>query len=140
YTLSLPVRWQRGRSARARGLLELAVASMRALPGVGVSETLTSGPPDPVERIRYRFAAPDRMAYTVNTGGRVVAIGGTLWSFTPGHGWQRGCYGAGKFSTRAWYDWKEYDQSIQLLDEQNVNGRLTADLALMSPTLPVWFQ
>jgi cation-transporting ATPase V/Cu+-exporting ATPase len=140
YSLSLPVAWQHGQSARARRLLDEAVASMQALPGVGVSETLTSGPPDPVERIRYHFAAPDRMAYSVNTGGRVVAIGGTLWSLTPGHGWQRSSYGAGRFSTRSWYDWKEYAQSVQLLDEHELDGRLTADIALMSPTLPVWFQ
>ncbi len=140
YSLSLPARWRRGGSARARELLQRALASMRALPDVGVSETLTSGPPDPVERIRYHFAAPDRMAYTVNTGGRVIAIGATLWSLTPGHGWQRSSYDGGGFSTSRWYDWQEYDQSIQLLDERDVDGRLTAELALMSPTLPVWFQ
>jgi cation-transporting ATPase V len=140
YALSLPVAWQHGQSARARQLLDEAVASMQALPGVAVDETLTSGPPDPVERIRFHFAAPDRMAYTVNTGGRVVAIGGALWSFTPGHGWRRGSYGAGRFSTRGWYDWKQYAQSVQLLDERDVDGHLTADVALMSPTLPVWFQ
>jgi cation-transporting ATPase V len=140
YALSLPVAWQHGQSVRARRLLDRAVASMRALPGVRVDETLTSGPPDPVERIRYRFAAPDRMAYTVNTGGGVIAIGATLWSITPGHGWQRSSYGGGSFSTRKWYDWSEYDQSAQVLDERDLDGRRVADVALMSPTLPVWFQ
>jgi cation-transporting ATPase V len=142
YELSLPVGWQRGQSARARSLLEQAVASMRSLAGVRVHETLTSGALDPMLKINYRFSAPDRMAYSLATGGGVVAIGATLWSLTPGHSWQRGSYnGTGaSFTTSSWYDWQEYDQSAQLLDEHDVNGRLTADVALMSPTLPVWFQ
>ncbi len=142
YALSLPVRWQQGQSGTARRLLERAVDSMRALAGVRVYETLTSGPPDPVERIHYRFSAPERMAYTMASGGGVVAIGGTLWSLTPGHGWQRGSYNGdgGRFATSSWYDWQEYDQSAQLLEEHEVDGRTTAEIALMSPTLPVWFQ
>jgi len=142
YELSLPVGWQQGQSARARRLLEQAVASMRSLAGVRVHETLTSGALDPMLKINYRFSAPDRMAYSLATGGGVVAIGATLWSLTPGHGWQRGSYnGTGaSFTTSSWYDWQEYDQSAQLLDEHDVDGRLTADVALMSPTLPVWFQ
>ncbi len=142
YALSLPVRWRQGQSATARRLLDRAVASMRALAGVSVYETLTSGPPHPVEKIGYRFSAPERMEYTVATGGRVIAVGATLWAFTPGQGWQRSSYNGagGSFSTSSWYDWQEYDQSAQLLDEREVNGRLTADIALMSPTLPVWFQ
>jgi cation-transporting ATPase V len=142
YELNLPIRWQQGQSATARHLLDRAVASMRSLAGVRVYETLTSGPPDPVEKIHYRFSAPERMAYTLATGGGVVAIGGTLWSLTPGHGWQRGSYNGdgGKFATSSWYDWQQYDQSAQLLEEHDVDGRLTAEIALMSPTLPVWFQ
>jgi cation-transporting ATPase V len=142
YALSLPVRWQQGQSASARRLLDQAVANMRALPGVSVYETLTSGPPDPVEQIQYRFSAPERMEYTVATGGRVIAVGAKLWAFTPGQGWQRSSYNGagGSFSTSSWYDWQEYDQSAQLLDEHDVNGHLIADVALMSPTLPVWFQ
>jgi cation-transporting ATPase V len=142
YALSLPVRWRQGQSATARRLLDRAVASMRALAGVSVYETLTSGPPHPVEKIGYRFSAPERMEYTVATGGRVIAVGPALWAFTPGQGWQRSSYNGagGSFSTSSWYDWQEYDQSAQLLDEREVNGRLTADIALMSPTLPVWFQ
>jgi copper-transporting P-type ATPase V len=142
YALSLPVRWRQGQSATARRLLDQAVASMRALAGVSVYETLTSGPPHPVEKIEYRFSAPERMKYTVATGGRVIAVGPTLWAFTPGQGWQRSSYNGagGRFATSSWYDWQEYDQSAQLLDEREVNGRLTADIALMSPTLPVWFR
>jgi copper-transporting P-type ATPase V len=140
YTLSLPVRWEQGQSAQARRLLDTAVASMQSLPSVRDDETLTSGPPHPVEKIQYRLSAPDRMAYTVNTGAGVVVIGGTAWSFSPGEGWQQSSYGAGKFATRSWYDWKEYDQSIQLLGEQDLDGQRVAEVALMSPTLPVWFQ
>ncbi len=140
YALSLPVHWQHGQSARARELLNKAVAGMRSLQGVRVYETLTSGPPNPVEQIHYRFSAPERMAYTMATGGRVVAIGGTLWSQTPGQDWQQSSYGGGKFSTSGWYDWQQYDQSIQLLDEHDVNGHISADVALMSPSLPVWFE
>ena len=121
YALSLPVRWRQGQSATARRLLDRAVASMRALAGVSVYETLTSGPPHPVEKIGYRFSAPERMEYTVATGGRVIAVGATLWAFTPGQGWQRSSYNGagGSFSTSSWYDWQEYDQSAQLLDERD---------------------
>ena len=142
YALSLPVSWQQGQSASARRLLNEAVASMRSLAGVRVYETLTSGPPHPVEQIHYRFSAPERMEYTVATGGRVVAVGSALWAFTPGQGWQRSSYnGAGaSFATSRWYDWQEYDQSAQLLNEGDVNGRPTAEIALMSTTLPVWFR
>jgi hypothetical protein len=143
YSLQLPIGWQQGKSALARSLLDRAVASMRALPGVSVRETLTSGPPDAIEQIHYRLSAPDRMAYSLNTGARVIIIKGTEWSSTPGHGWQSSVYGGGAhstFKTRNWYDWGQYDQSIQLLDEHDSGGHLTADLALMSPTLPVWFR
>jgi hypothetical protein len=142
YALSLPVRWQQGQSARARRLLDNAVAAMRALPGVRDYETLTSGAGDPVEKLHYRFSAPERMSYSMTTGGRVVAIGGTLWSLTPGHGWERSTYGGGgsKFTTSGWYDWQRYAQSVQLLGERKVNGHLIAEVALMSRTLPVWFQ
>jgi cation-transporting ATPase V/Cu+-exporting ATPase len=142
FDLRLPVGWQQGRSARARSLLARAIASMRSLAGVAVYETLTSGAFDPVERIHYRFAAPDRMAYTMATGGQVVAIGATLWSRTSGQGWQRASYdGDGaSFATSSWYDWRQYAQSAQLLDEHELDGRPIADVALMSPKLPVWFQ
>jgi cation-transporting ATPase V/Cu+-exporting ATPase len=141
FALSLPVSWQRGQSARARSLLEQAVASMRSLAGVRVYETLTSGAFDPVEKLHYRFSAPDRMAYAMSTGGRVVAIGATLWSLTAGQSWQRGSYnGSGSFTTSSWYDWQEYDQSAQLLGEHDIDGQRVAEVELMSPTLPVWFQ
>jgi hypothetical protein len=141
YSLQLPIRWQRGKSVLARSLLDRAITSMQALAGVGVDETLTSGPPGEIEKIHYRLSAPDRMAYSVNTGARVIIVKGTEWSSAPGHGWQRSVYGGGSsFNTRNWYDWGQYDQSIQLIDEHDTGGRISADLALMSPTLPVWFR
>jgi hypothetical protein len=142
YSLRLPIRWRHHSSARARSLLERAITTMQALPAVSDEETLTSGPPGEIEKIRYRLSAPDRMAYSANTGARVIIIKGTEWSSARGHGWQRSTYGGGNssFDTRNWYDWGRYDQSIQLLDERDNGGHTTADLALMSPTLPVWFQ
>lgn len=140
YAVTLPTRWERGQAAAARQILHRAVATMQALPGVRVDETLTAGPPGPVERLSYRFSAPDRMAYTMNTGARNVTIGSTTWSFTPGQGWQRSSYGSGAFTTRSWYDWTQYEQSIQLLGGSETDGRRTADLALMDPRLPVWFR
>jgi hypothetical protein len=142
YSLQLPIRWQQGKSELARSLLDRAITSMQALPGVSVQETLTSGPPGEIEKIHYRLSAPNRMAYSVNTGARVIIVKGTEWSSTPGHGWQSSVYGGGSspFKTSNWYDWGQYDQSIQLLDEHDTGDRVTADLALMSPTLPVWFR
>jgi hypothetical protein len=141
YRLRLPIRWEQGKSSLARRLLAGAVTNMQALPGVRVDETLTSGPPGEIENIHYRLSAPNRMAYSVSSGARVVVIGGTQWSSEPGHGWQRSNYGGGgAFDTRSWYEWEQYDGSIQLLDEHDVDGRVMADLALMSPGLPVWFQ
>ncbi len=140
YVLHLPIRWEVGQSAAARRILHQSVARMQSLPGVRVSETLTAGPPGPVQQIRYRLSAPDRMAYTVSSGAQVVTIRRTQWSYTPGHGWQRGGYGAGTFTTRDWYDWPQYARSIQLLDEHDVAGHRSADIALMSPRLPVWFR
>ena len=140
YNLRLPIGWERGHGAGARRLLDRAVATMRSLAGVRVRETLTSGPPSPVETIRYRFSAPDRMSYYVNANARVVAIGASEWSFAPGQGWQRSAFGSGSFSTRDWYDWLAYDRSIQLLDEHGGGTRRVADVALMSKALPVWFE
>ena len=80
------------------------------------------------------------MAYTTNTGGRVVVVGGTLWLVTPWQDRQRSKYGAGEFRTRSRYDWKDYAQSTQLLSVHDLDGRLTAEIALMSPTLAVWFR
>jgi hypothetical protein len=141
YTLRLPIRWEPGKSSLARRLLAGAVKNMQGLPGVRVDQTLTSGPPGEIEKIDYRLSAPHRMAYSVSSGARVVVIDGTEWSSEPGHGWQRSNYGGGgAFDTRSWYDWEQYDSSIQLLDEHDVDGRVIADLSLMSPALPVWFQ
>jgi hypothetical protein len=141
YALRLPIRWERGKSSLARRLLAGAVTGMQALPGVRVDETLRSAQPGEIEKIRYRLSAPRSMAYSVSSGARVVVLGGTQWSSEPGHDWQRSNYGGGgAFDTRSWFDWKQYDGSIQLLDEHDVDGRVMADLALMSPALPVWFQ
>lgn len=140
YALSLPVSWQRGQSARARRLLDRALTSMRSLRGVAVHETLTSGPPHPLEQIDYRFAAPDRMSYTVDTGARMTVIGATAWSQNPGQRWHESSYGAGAFSTSGWYDWQEYAQSAQLLEVTDEDGSAAAEVALMSRSLPVWFR
>ncbi|HEY2438460.1 MAG TPA: hypothetical protein VGH93_14860, partial [Solirubrobacteraceae bacterium] len=141
YALDLPVRWQHGESSLARRLLSAAVANMRSLAGVRIDETLTSGPPGQTEKISYRLDAPDRMTYSLGSGGRVVVIGHSQWSWEPGKGWQRSAYDGGStFNTGSWYSWEQYDSSIQLLGEHFQDGHLTADLALMSPTAPVWFQ
>jgi hypothetical protein len=144
HELRLPIRWERGKSTLARRLLAGAVNGMQALPGVRVGETLTSGQHGELEKIHYRLSAPQSMTYSVNSGARVVVIGATQWSAEPGHGWQRSSYGGGggsrAFDTRSWFDWNRYDSSIQLLDEHDVDGRVTADLALMSPAVPVWLQ
>jgi hypothetical protein len=113
---------------------------MRSLDGVRVAETLTSGARRPTEKIAYRLSSPDRMAYSLSNGAGVVIIGKTMWSSDSGREWQRGSYGSASFSTSSWYEWQQYDQSIQLLDERDVGGQRSADIALMSPTLPVWFQ
>jgi hypothetical protein len=143
YALRLPVRWEQGKGSQARRLLAQAVAGMKSLAGVRDVETLTSGPPGETERFDYRLGAPNRMSYALNTGARVVIIGAQEWSSTATGGWRRSRYGGAGgtgFKTSSWYDWAQYDQSAQVLDEHEHDGRLTADVALMSPTLPVWFR
>ena len=137
---TLPARWRRDGSSRARVLLGRAQARMRGLRGVRQTEVTTSGPGS-YARTDYRLRAPDRLTYVTNGHTEAVVIARTRWFRAADIAWQREPYGSGiAFSTRSWFRWSSYATSVRLLREWSRNGRRYAELALMDPGTPVWTQ
>jgi len=129
------------RGARARTLLAQSQAAMRALRTVRESERITSGPGTHA-LTKYRLRAPNRFAYTTDRGARSIVVGRHQWLRTPEFdGWQRSNFGGGSpFSTRSWFRWTPYAESLQLTDERGGGRRGTAELALYDRASPVWYR
>jgi copper transport protein len=139
YTATLPATWDAGRSEEARRLLARAQAGMRALDSLRLDETTTSGVGPGVE-VRYRFAAPDRMAYVTDGGARVVAIGRTGYSRAPGGRWDREPFGADGFQVARMFRWTPYARSVRWLGGHREGGRSLVEVALFDPATPFWFR
>lgn len=131
----VPAGWDPGRSREARALLREAQATMRRLRTVRMNESVTSGLGLTV-RTRYRFVAPDRMAYRTSGGGRYVAIGSAAYTQIGGGRYQKGQFGAGSFRLRAFFRWTPYGRSVRWLRS---SGR-TVQVALFDSATPVWFR
>jgi hypothetical protein len=147
YAVTLPLRWKRGESATARRLVEQAVGAMASLIGVRLEETTaagTPGLPGSFDDVHFLLSAPDAMsAYATGYAERQVTIGTMQWTYLPGAGWESGTYagnGTASFSTAALFDWNHDEQSAQLLSETDRAGRVTAEIALMNPSVPAWLR
>ncbi len=145
--VSLPLHWERGRSARARALIDQAVQAMTALIGVRLEERLATGIPGSVgslEDIHYRLSAPNAMSATATgSGEHEITIGPTQWIYTPGVGWSSSNYNGQdgtSFKTSGIFTWHKDEQSAQLLSETNRGGTPVALIALMNPHLPAWLR
>ena len=142
YVAELPTRWRQGESARARRLLQAAQAAMRDVRSVRQVEEITSGP-GTYARTTYRLRAPDRIAFTTEPGRtETIVFGERQWfRFKPEEPFQEGPFGAGiPFSTKRWFRWESYAQTIRLLAVRGVDGRRVAELALYDPGTPVWIR
>jgi hypothetical protein len=147
YVVSLPLRWEHGRSAGARALVDEAVQSMSALIGVRLEERLatgTPGTPGSSDDIHFQLSAPNAMSATVTgQSERQVTIGPTQWTYTPGVGWVTSTYsdnGSNDFSTASLFSWHQDEQSAQLLSEVGHGGDTVAVIALMNPQVPAWLR
>lgn len=138
HSVRLPARWQPAGSARARELLTRAQDTMRALPSLRETERVTSGPGTGAVT-RYRLRAPDRLAFATDQGVAAVRVGTGEWLRVPGGSWRRR-ESAGRFSTRAWWRWTPYAQTVQLIGRRPEGGRAITEIALMDPTTPVWIR
>jgi copper transport protein len=141
YTARLPAAWQPRASMRARSLVERAQTEMRGLRTVRESETITSGPGTFVAT-RYRLQAPNRFAYRTSDGARSAVIGTHQWSKAPHSAWGERRFGGGGpgFTTRSWFRWTIYAQSVRLLGSASQGDTRVARLALMDPGTPVWYR
>jgi copper transport protein len=137
YLARLPARWLGGQSSRARRLLERTQHTMSRLRGLREVETVTSGPGS-FARTVYRLRAPNRFAYTTDSGSESVVIGSNQWFRTKDSDWRRQRYSGGgpPFRTRSWFRWTPYAQEVRLLRL----GAATAELSLMDPGTPVWLR
>lgn len=128
-------RWPAGRSREARALLSGAQAAMRGLRTVRLDETVTSGLGQSI-RTRYRFVAPDRMAYRTSAGGHYIAIGNTAYSATGNRRYQKGPFGPGGFRLREFFRWSVYGSAVRWLG----STARTVEIALFDPATPVWYR
>lgn len=113
---------------------------MRGLQSVRQYERISSGPGAAVA-VRFRLAAPNRMAYRTG-GGEAIVVGRREWSRTADLPlWTRRQFGAGiPFSTRRWFRWTVYARSIRLLGVRREHDRRIAEVALMDHATPLWFR
>jgi copper transport protein len=88
YVAELPASWRPDGSRLARRLLGRAQRTMRGLRTVREREVVSSGPGSRADT-RYRFEAPDRVAYVTNRNTWTVIIGRSQWFRTRGSPWQR---------------------------------------------------
>lgn len=135
FEVTVPIRWRASRSAAAERLLRRAQARMRALETVRMRESLTSGL-GTVVRARYRFEAPDRMAYATNTGTDLVAIGKTAYETGPDGEVERRRFGADGFQIDQLLRWSVYGRSVRWLGSADGVARI----ALFDPATPVWYR
>jgi copper transport protein len=136
HEVSVPATWSPARADQARRLLARAQRTMRALHTVRMRETVRSGLGETLVT-RYRFQAPDRMAYTTNLGAQLIAIGKTGYRSQGGGPWTKGPFGATtgvRFSDS--FRWTIYDRSVRWL---GASAR-TVRLALFDQATPVWYR
>lgn len=115
---------------------------MRDLRSVRQVEEITSGP-GTYARTAYRLRSPDRMVYrTEPADTRTVVIGERQWlRFKPEEPYQETPFGSGiPFSTKRWFRWESYAQTIRLLAVRETAGQRVAELALYDPGTPVWIR
>lgn len=148
YAVRLPLRWQHGRSSEARALVGRAAKAMSALAGLRLEQRLASGTPGSpgsFTDIHFQLRSPDRMAATV-TGfrERQVTIGPTQWTYSPGIGWQAGTFsgnGTNTFRTASLFsNWRQDEQSAQLLSKGTGGSNGFVTVALMNPQVPAWLR
>jgi copper transport protein len=136
---TLPAAWDPRRSEDARRLLARAQARMRALDSLWLDEATTSGIGPGVE-VRYRFAAPDRMAYRTDGGAQVIAIGKAGYSRTSNGRWERDPFGADGFQLERMFRWTPYARAVRWLGARGEGTRRRVELALFDPATPFWFR
>jgi copper transport protein len=136
YEAAVPSRWLTTENGEARRTLRAAQRAMRDARTVRMSEQVTSGPGTFVSGA-YRFQAPDRMAYTVSSGARVVVVGDRQYRRLGNGRWKMDSFGgAGGFRLRELFRWTVYASSVRLLG----GGRRSLTLALFDPATPIWYR
>jgi copper transport protein len=136
YRVAVPSQWQPDRTAAAERLLRRAQAAMRGLASLRLDESLTSGLGPGVDS-RYRFVAPDRMAYRTSSGTTLIAIGKVSYDSIEGRPFEKGAFGGTDgFRLPALFRWTVYGRTVRWLEA----GRRYARLALFDPGTPVWFR
>ena len=139
YRATVPARWSERQNAAARQLVAEAQQRMRALRSLRLDEETTSGPGSFV-RVRYRFRAPDRMAYRTDSGARTIAIGPTGYSALADSPWSKGSFGADGFRLVNFFRWTAYARSVRWLGPARVEGWRVVEIALYDRATPLWYR
>jgi copper transport protein len=139
YTATVPTAWDPARQSAGRRLLRQAQERMRSLASLRLDEELTSGPGSFV-RTRYRFQAPDRIAYRTSSGSSVIGIGRTAYRSTERGGWGKGPFGADGFQLEQFFRWTAYAGAVRWLGTTEVGGRPAIELAVYDPATPLWYR
>jgi copper transport protein len=149
YTARLPVSWRPGANALARRLLAHVEPGQLALRDVRIHETLRGGPTVP-NITDYRLQAPDRFAFKLSRGSRLlgetVIIASKEWQRSaPERRWTLGQYGGGgTFAADSYLGWwTPYAQSPRLMDLERTAAGTVAEIATLSEVQdlgPVWLR
>ena len=132
----LPAAWVADGERRARELLVRSQRTMRSLRSVREHEVTSSGPGERAV-VRYRLAAPDRMAWRSDRGAQTVVIGNRQWLRVADEAWRAAPYsGGGSFRFRGWFRWSAYARAVRLVSE----GGGRAEIALFDEATPAWFR
>jgi copper transport protein len=132
--ITVPASWRPRRTAEAARLLRRAQRAMRNLHTLRLDEALTSGLGFTLHT-RYRFLAPDRMAYHNSSGGRTVVIGARSYQSINGGPFRQRPFGPGGFRYRSQFVWTLYGHTVRWLGSRH--GRV--ELALFDPGTPLWY-
>jgi len=149
YTARLPVRWRERSDALARRLLAHVEPGQLALRDVRIHETLRGGPT--VANITdYQLQAPDRFAFTLRRGSRLlgetVIIGSKEWQRSaPQRRWTLSQYGGGgTFAAGSYLGWwTSYARNPRLMDLERTATGTVAVIATVSELQgigPVWLR
>jgi hypothetical protein len=118
----------------AASLVRNANRTWRSLRTLVVHDRLASGPGNAVTTL-WRFAAPDRLAYTIRNGPQAVVIGARRWDRLPGHGWQASQQDPLPQPVPLW----ESVSNARIVGTATVRGRPVWKIAFFDPQIPAWF-
>jgi len=120
--------------APAAPVVRRAEKTWRSLQSLVVHDRLSSGPGSAVTTL-WRFAAPDRTAYTIRNGPQAVVIGSRRWDRLPGQAWQSSQQDPNPQPVPLW----EAVSNARLVGTTTMHGRPVWKVTFFDPQIKAWF-